>query len=167
MPWVISFIFLTTKRNQLWKRGAGWDRLGNHSILLVDRSQHLSLGLLSGTKNSAWCFAAILQQLWVVCRRDVVHCKKKWLSSCSWQVEGYVGLLTNGAVAVNAANNTTPDMLNIAKGTTDPRVEFITQVQTQILIKFHLQNLGQASTSKSQPNISLFIKRKLQNLNQT
>ena len=36
---------------------------------------------------------------------------------------------------------------NIAKGTTDPRVEFISQVQTQILIKFHLQNLDQASTS--------------------
>ena len=30
---------------------------------------------------------------------------------------------------------------NITKGTTDPRVEFISQVQTQILTKFHLQNL--------------------------
>ena len=49
------------------------------------------------------------------------------------------------------------DFKNIAKGTTDPRVEFISQVQTQILIKFHLQNLDQASTSKSQPNISLSI----------
>ena len=39
-------------------------------------------------------------------------------------------------------------MLNIAKGTTDPRVEFISQVQTQIFIKFHLQNLDQESTSK-------------------
>ena len=48
--------------------------------------------------------------------------------------------------------------LNIAKGTTDPRVEFISQVQTQIMIKFHFQNLEQASTSKSQPNISLSIK---------
>ena len=47
---------------------------------------------------------------------------------------------------------------NIAKGTTDPRVEFISQVQKQILIKFHLQNLDQASTSKSQPNTSLSIK---------
>ena len=56
---------------------------------------------------------------------------------------------------------------NIAKGTTDPRVEFISQVQTQILIKFHLQNIDQASTSKSQPNISLSIKLKLQNLDQT
>ena len=55
---------------------------------------------------------------------------------------------------------------NIAKGTTDPRVEFISQVQTQILIKFHLQNLDQASTSKYQPNISLSIKRKLQNFDQ-
>ena len=45
--------------------------------------------------------------------------------------------------------------LNIAKGTTDPRVEFISQVQTQILIKFHLKNLDQASTSKSEPNISI------------
>ena len=56
---------------------------------------------------------------------------------------------------------------NIAKGTTDPRVEFISQVQKQIFIKFHLQNLDQASTSKSQPNISLSIKLKLQNLDQT
>ena len=45
---------------------------------------------------------------------------------------------------------------NIAKGTMDPRVEFISQVQTQILIKF--QNFDQASTSKSQPNTSLSIK---------
>ena len=44
---------------------------------------------------------------------------------------------------------------NIAKGTTDPRVEFMSQVQTQILIKF--QNFDQASTSKSQPNTSLSI----------
>ena len=62
---------------------------------------------------------------------------------------------------------------NIAKGTTDPRVEFIlskllleviSQVQTQILIKFHLQNLDQASTSKSQPNFSISTKPKPQNL---
>ena len=38
---------------------------------------------------------------------------------------------------------------NIAKDTTDARVEQNKQVQTQILIKFHLQNLDQASTSKS------------------
>ena len=50
---------------------------------------------------------------------------------------------------------------NIAKGTTDPRVEFISQVQTQMLIKFHLQNLDQASTSKSQPNISILTKAKI------
>ena len=56
---------------------------------------------------------------------------------------------------------------NIVKGTTDPRVEFISQVQTKILINFHLQNLDQASTSKSKPNISLSIKLKLQNLDQT
>ena len=34
-------------------------------------------------------------------------------------------------------------ILNIAKGTTDPRIEFISQVPTQILIKFHLANLQQ------------------------
>ena len=39
--------------------------------------------------------------------------------------------------------------VNIAKGTTDPRVEFTSQVLTQILTKFHLQNLDQTSTSKS------------------
>ena len=30
---------------------------------------------------------------------------------------------------------------NIAEGTTDPRVEFISHDFTQILIKFHFQNL--------------------------
>ena len=30
---------------------------------------------------------------------------------------------------------------NIAKGTTDPRVEFISQAHTQFLIKFQFQNL--------------------------
>ena len=66
---------------------------------------------------------------------------------------------------------------NIAKGITDPRVEFISQVLTQIF-KFHLQNLDQASTSKSQPNISILInlyqtsiristKAQLHNRNQT
>ena len=52
---------------------------------------------------------------------------------------------------------------NIAKGTTDPRVEFISQIITQILIK-HLQNLDQAPTSKSQPNISISTKLNLKNL---
>ena len=53
---------------------------------------------------------------------------------------------------------------NIAKGATDPRVEFISQVQTQILIKFHLQNLDQATNSKFGPNISILTKLKIQNL---
>ena len=52
---------------------------------------------------------------------------------------------------------------NIAKGITDPRVEFISQVQTHFFIKFHLQNLDEASPSKSQINISLSLKLKLQN----
>ena len=34
---------------------------------------------------------------------------------------------------------------NIAKGTTDPRVEFISEVQTQILTKHQLKNLNQTS----------------------
>ena len=54
-----------------------------------------------------------------------------------------------------------------AKGTKDPRIEFISQILTQILIKFHLKNLDQVSTSKSQPIISLTINLKLQNLDQT
>ena len=45
--------------------------------------------------------------------------------------------------------------LNIAKGTTDPRVEFISQVLTQIF-KFQFQILNYKTlTSKSQPNISI------------
>ena len=69
--------------------------------------------------------------------------------------------------AVGTALNKMIYDLNIAKGTTDPRVEFLSQVQTQILIKFHIQNLNQASSSKSRPNISLSIKLELQNLDQT
>ena len=57
--------------------------------------------------------------------------------------------------------------INIAKGTTDPRVEFISQVLTQILIKFHLQNLEQASTLKSQPNMNISTKVKPKNIEQT
>ena len=56
---------------------------------------------------------------------------------------------------------------NIAKGTTDPRVEFILQVLAQILIIFHLQNLEQVSTSKSQPNMNISTKVKLQNIDKT
>ena len=48
----------------------------------------------------------------------------------------------------------------IAKGTTDPRVEFILQFLAQILIKLHLQNLEQVSTSKSQPNMNISSKIK-------
>ena len=40
---------------------------------------------------------------------------------------------------------------NIAKGTTDPRVEFISQVQTRILIKFHPKNLDFKISTKHRP----------------
>ena len=58
---------------------------------------------------------------------------------------------------------------NIAKGTTDPRVEFISQVLTLVttcdmntnLDQDYLQNLNQASTSKSQPNSRMSAKRGL------
>ena len=51
------------------------------------------------------------------------------------------------------------------QGTKDPRVEFcFYQVLTQMLIKFHPHNLDQASTSKSQPNISPSSKLKHPNL---
>ena len=50
--------------------------------------------------------------------------------------------------------------VNIAKGTTDPRDEFISQIITQILIK-QFQNFDKALTSKSQPNISISTKLKL------
>ena len=41
------------------------------------------------------------------------------------------------------------------------------KVLAQVMIKFHLQNIDQASTSKSQQNLSISTKLKLQNLNQT
>ena len=47
------------------------------------------------------------------------------------------------------------------------RTKFVSQILTQILIKFHLQNPNQASTSKSQPNISISNKLDLQNIDQT
>ena len=46
-------------------------------------------------------------------------------------------------------------ILNIAKGTTDPRVEFIWTSSYTNLDKFQFQNLDYALTSKSQPNISI------------
>ena len=51
--------------------------------------------------------------------------------------------------------------VNIAKGTTDPRVEFISQVLTQIWIRFNLQNVHQSPNSKSQPNISFLTRLKI------
>ena len=60
---------------------------------------------------------------------------------------------------------------NIAKGTTDPRVEFclpkFKQVKTQILIKFQIKNLNSALTSKSQPNISISTKLRIENIDQS
>jgi len=55
----------------------------------------------------------------------------------------------------NAEHLSSKEIINIAKGTTDPRVEPILKVQTKIMIEFHLQKLDQTSTSKSQPNINL------------
>ena len=64
-----------------------------------------------------------------------------------------------------------PFCINIAKGTTDPWVKFclpkFEQVQTQILIKFLFQNLNQAATSKSQSNISMSTRHKIQNIDQS
>ena len=62
--------------------------------------------------------------------------------------------------------------LNIAKGTTDPRVEFISQDITQILIKFQfqnldkalLQNLNQTSTFRLNFNIKILTKPCAQSL---
>ena len=51
---------------------------------------------------------------------------------------------------------------NIAKCTTDPRIEFISQIQSQILIKFHLQNLDQASISKSQQTSASWLNFKFE-----
>ena len=56
---------------------------------------------------------------------------------------------------------------NIAKGTADPRVEFRSQILTQILIKFQLLNLEQVSTSKSQPNMNISTKVKLKDIDQS
>ena len=83
-----------------------------------------------------------------------------------WQRQGYDVLqlfldLPNQGLSRTSGDRQSvqPIKLNIAKGTTDPRVEFclpkFKQVQAQISIKFHLQNLDQARTSKSQPNISI------------
>ena len=49
----------------------------------------------------------------------------------------------------------TASFKNIGKGTTDPRVEFILQNLTQILIKLHIQNLEQVTFSKFQPNMKI------------
>ena len=53
------------------------------------------------------------------------------------------------------------------QGTMDPRVEFLLQVVTQILIELHLQNLEQVSFSKSQPNMDISIKVELPNIDRT
>ena len=56
---------------------------------------------------------------------------------------------------------------NITKGTTDPRVEIISPVQTQILINFHLQNSDHALTSKCEPKFKFMTKLQLPNLHKS
>ena len=58
---------------------------------------------------------------------------------------------------------------NIAKGTTDPRVEIISQVITQIFIKIQLHNQNKTSTAKYCQKFGFKISPELQirNLNQT
>ena len=101
---------------------------------------------------------------------------KSWSCCFSWTIITNMHCMCQHPVVlviiINISRHMGPKGLsnhkeNIVKGTTDSRVEFISQVQTKILIKFYLQNFDQASTSKSQPKISLSIKRKLQNLYQT
>ena len=114
------------------------------------------LGYLSGYHETNVC----------VTRTLISFCVKVW----RWRpLFGARVFFANLSINYSTATSSwpQPSLLNIAKGTTDPRIEFISQVQTKILIKLHLQNLDQASTSKSQPNISLSIKLKLQNLDQT
>ena len=56
------------------------------------------------------------------------------------------------------------DIRNIAKGTTDLRVEFLLEVhssQYTNLIELQFQNINKALTSKSQPNISISTKSKV------
>ena len=59
-----------------------------------------------------------------------------------------------------------PYVINIAKGTTGPRVEWSHQsnffVISQFFTQIKLQNLDQASTSKSRPNFSIKISTGLQ-----
>ena len=66
----------------------------------------------------------------------------------------------------NITNPTPRTILNIAKGTTDPRVEFILQDHSAEPTKleyynFQISIINQALTSKSQPNISILTKSKV------
>ena len=55
---------------------------------------------------------------------------------------------------------------NIAKGTTDPRVEFISQVLAQMLIKFQFQ-LQYLISISTKLKLKIFTKIQHRNLNQT
>ena len=59
-------------------------------------------------------------------------------------------------ISAGEVNQLIEDNKTLPKAQRTQGVECISQVQTQILIKF--QNFDQASTSKSQPNTSLSIK---------
>ena len=106
-----------------------------------------------GQKRSQQCredsHTAFLQS---VLQRDLINNFKpgafEWLADFTFNLLPY---LHKGSCSL--------PHLNIAKGTTDPRVEFISQTRTQILIKFQFQNLDKALTSKTQPNISISTKR--------
>ena len=56
-------------------------------------------------------------------------------------IHGFVKNMLMNDIPPSILFETVTSYLNIAKGTTDLRVEFISQVLTQLLIKFLFQNL--------------------------
>ena len=133
--------------------------------------------------------ANIIEQLWEIndygqvliispeCQKDKRACQRSkailW-SRLSWSRMGFLcpcRCRCSEPELMDLLQHNFQEILrkNIAKGTTNPRVEFclLKLSNHKLLHKFHLQNLDQASTSKSQPNISISTKFKLYNLDQT
>ena len=94
--------------------------------------------------------------------------KYSWIVKLYWRNISQTTTKGSGFYLHISARLYTPELKkNIAKGTTDLRVEFISQVLTQNLIRFHLHNINQAATSKSWPNIIISTKVEIQNIDQT
>ena len=140
--------------------------------VLQDQVSLIHQVFVSSSPGTRWSTWYILCHLWWAEHYPYYWCSQGldiWQTLLRWQnLEARLGCLWDfpswASLMCSSTSHALPKLFfssyvakNIAKGTTDPRVEFI----SQILNILQFQNLNKAFTSKSQPNISILTKLKL------